>query len=256
MAKNELPLVSIVTPVYNASRFLQDTIDTSKNQTYENWEHIFVDDASSDNSVTIIKRAQKKDKRIKLVQFKANGGAAKARNAGTKAATGKYLAFLDADDLWWTHKIQVQVDFAEENNYDFVFSGYQFAKSSGVPMGGPVVVPESINYVQALKNPIIWTSTVLLNLDNIPRELIMMPDVRRGQDAATWWQILRETGMTAHSLQESLAFYRRSNGSLSSNKFKAIGRTWYLYREVEKLGLLKSLYCFPFYAYNAVRKRV
>lgn len=256
MAKRGIPLITIVTPVFNASLFLRETIETVQNQTYENWEHIFIDDASSDDSVAIIKDAQKKDKRIKLIQLKKNSGAAKARNAGTKSARGGWIAFLDADDLWKPEKLTKQVDFAISNSYDFVFSSYQFADSNGRPITRPVIVPRKINYSQSLKNPIIWTSTVLLNKDNIPRDLMMMPDVRRGQDAATWWQILRETGLTAFGLQDSLALYRRTNGTLSSNKLKAIKRTWYLYRRVERLGLLKSLYNFPFYAYNAIKKRV
>lgn len=255
MIRNK-PKISIVTPVYNASLFLPETISTVQYQTNHDWEHIFVDDGSSDESVEIIKKAQKKDKRIKLIQFKKNSGAAKARNAGTQAAKGRYLAFLDADDLWLSHKLHSQLDFMESHKVSFVFSSYQFANKIGNPIAAPVQVPKSINYAQSLRNPIIWTSTVMIDLNKIDRQLIMMPDIRRGQDAATWWQILRETGIRAQGIQESLAYYRRTNGSLSANKLKAAKRTWYLYREVEKLGLIRTLHCFPFYAYNAIRKRV
>ena len=96
----------------------------------------------------------------------------------------------------------------------------------------------------------------MLDLTIIPKELALMPDVRRGQDAATWWNILRETKKPAYGILESLAYYRRTNSSLSANKLKAIKRTWYLYRNVEKLNILKSAYVFCFYGYNAVKKRV
>lgn len=256
VASSKLPLVSIVTPVYNAAEFLPETIRTVLDQTYENWELIFVDDDSTDESVDVIKQARKKDKRIKIVKLEQNSGAAKARNAGTMEARGDYLAFLDADDLWVKDKLEKQVEFTMRGGHAFVYSSYQFASSGGAPISEPVVVPEDINYKKSLKNPIIWTSTVLLDLNQVPKELIMMPDVRRGQDAATWWQILRETGINAYGVQEPLAYYRRTKGTLSSNKLRASKRTWYLYRKVEKLGLVKSVYYFPFYAYNAVKKRM
>lgn len=250
------PLVSIVTPVYNAGFFLTETIKTVQDQTYQNWELILVDDVSSDDSIEIIKKAQKNDKRIKLIRLKTNSGAAKARNAATESANGRYVAFLDADDLWNPKKLRVQVDYAYKNGASFVYSSYQFADESGIAVADPVSVPEMINYKQSLKNHIIWTSTVLIDLEKIDRELVLMPDVRRGQDAATWWQILRVTGLSAYGVQESLALYRRTNSSLSANKLKAVKRTWYLYRKVEKLVLLKAVYNFIFYAFNAVRKRV
>ena len=250
------PLVSIVTPVYNAADFLDQTIKTVQAQTYENWELLLIDDVSSDNSLEIIKAAQKDDVRIKLIQQPKNAGAAKARNAGTLAAKGRFIAFLDADDLWVPEKLEKQVGFALSNEYAFVFSSYQFADEAGEPTAAPVTIPTDITYEQSLKNPIIWTSTVLLDVDLISRDLMLMPDVRRGQDAATWWRILRETKIKAYGMQESLAYYRRTNASLSANKMKAIKRTWYLYRNVEKLNLVKSSFVFCFYAFNAVRKRV
>lgn len=250
------PLVSIITPVYNAERFLQDTIKSVQNQTYGNWELLFIDDQSSDDSVSLIKEARQADKRIKLIQMPQNGGVAKARNAGTQAAKGRYIAFLDADDLWEKEKLQKQVDFALKNNASFVYSSYRFADENGKPTAAPVAVPSKINYSQALRNHIIWTSTVLLDTEQISKDLMMMPDVRRGQDAATWWQILRETGASAHGIVEPLALYRRTNDSLSANKLKAVKRTWYLFRDVEKLNLLESCYSFCFYGYNALKKRV
>lgn len=250
------PLVSIVTPVFNAERFIQDTIASVQAQTYENWELLLVDDQSSDKSVELIKQAQKNDARIKLIAMPQNGGAAKARNKGTETATGRYVAFLDADDLWEPKKLEVQVAFAQEGDHAFIYSSYQFANSNGDATGAPVAVPASINYTQALKNHIIWTSTVLLDTEKIPKDLMMMPNVRRGQDAATWWQILRTTGINAYGIQKSLARYRRTEDTLSANKLKAMKRTWFLLYRVEKLGLVKSAYNFCWYAVNAVKKRV
>ena len=257
MANNSsTPLVSIVTPVYNAERFIEETIASVQAQTYENWELILVDDVSTDKSVELVKKAQKKDKRIKLIILKENGGAAKARNAGTASAKGRFISFLDADDLWMKSKLKKQVLFALKNNAAFVYSSYCFADNKGKAVADPVVVPPTINYSQALRNHIIWTSTVMLDTEIIDKQLVMMPDVRRGQDAATWWQILRVTGITAHGIQSSLALYRRTNESLSANKIKAVKRTWYLLRHVEKLNIFACTYNFCHYAVNAVKKRV
>lgn len=255
MTKTEQPLVSIVTPVYNAERFIRDTISSVQAQTYDNWEWILVDDVSSDKSVDIIKPLQKSDKRIKLIQSKSNQGAALSRNIGNKDAKGQYLAFLDADDLWNKTKLEKQVRFMRDNNYAFTFTDYEFADENGKSTGRRANMPTTISYSQSLKNHTIWTSTVMLDLKQIPKEIAYMPDVRRGQDTATWWRILRHID-TAYSIDKVLSYYRRTNDSLSSNKLKAVKRTWYLFRDVENLNLVKSCYNFCFYAFNAVRKRV
>lgn len=255
MSKTKQPLVSIVVPVYNAERFIRDTIASVQAQTYADWELILVDDVSKDDSVSIIKSLQKSDKRIKLIQSEKNQGAALSRNIGTKNAKGQYLAFLDADDLWDEAKLEKQVKFMQENGHAFTFTDYEFADEQGQSTGKRAHMPTVITYRQSLKNHIIWTSTVMLDLEQIPREIAYMPDVRRGQDTATWWQILRHTNM-AYAISEVLSYYRRTNDSLSSNKLKAVRRTWYLFREVEKLNILNSSYNFCFYAVNAVRKRI
>lgn len=249
------PLVSIITPVYNAEVFLKETIASVQAQSYKNWEWILVDDTSKDESAEIIKEYMKADSRIKLLQLKKNSGAAIARNTGSEQAKGQYLAFLDADDLWHATKLETQVEFMKKNNHKFSFTGYEFADEYGKGNGTKVHVPAKITYSQALKNHIISTITVMIDLDQIPKEAVMMPNVRRGQDAATWWQILRTQG-PAYGINKSLSLYRRTNNSLSANKLKAIKRTWYLLRKVEKLNLLYSIYCFCWYAFNATKKRL
>ena len=249
------PLVSIVTPVYNAERFLVDTIKTVQDQTHQNWEWLLVDDQSIDSSVEIIKKAQKTDKRIKLVSMPENGGAAKARNAGIEASKGKYLAFLDADDLWVDNKLEKQVAFMQQRDSAFSFTGYEFADANGKPNGKQVSVPGTINYRQALKNTTIWTSTVIFDISKLSRQDISMPIIRRGQDTATWWKVLKQIDQ-AHGMNEVLSYYRRTDESLSANKLTALKRTWNLYRNVEKLGLVASTYNFCWYVLNAVRRRV
>lgn len=248
-------LVSIIVPVYNAEKFLNDTINTVLKQTYENWELILVNDCSKDNSVKIIKEYQKNDKRIKLVNNKENSGAAISRNNGIDKSKGKYLCFLDADDLWDKNKLKKQIKFMKKLDCEFSFTGYEFADEKGKPNGTKVFIPEKINYRQALKNTTIWTSTVMFDMTKLTKEEIHMPNVKRGQDTATWWKVLKNI-TNAYGLNEILSYYRRTSDSLSANKLTALKRTWNLYRNVEHLNVFYSLYNFVWYCFNAVKRRI
>lgn len=248
-------LVSIIVPVYNAEKFIRETIQTVLNQTYKNWELLLVNDCSADSSKNIIEEYEKKDKRIHLIELEQNSGAAIARNTGIENSKGRYIAFLDADDLWDNQKLEKQLKFIKEHDYEFTYTSYEFSDENGNKNGKIVEVPGNINYKQALKNTTIFTSTVIFDVKKLGKELIKMPNVKRGQDTATWWKVLK-TGIVAHGLQESLSVYRRSNNTLSSNKIKALKRTWNLYRSVEHLSIPKSLYNFFWYCINAVRRRI
>ena len=248
-------LVSVIVPVYNAEKFIRETIQTVLNQTYKEWELLLIDDCSKDNSKNIINEYERKDKRIHAIKLEKNSGAAIARNLGIENAKGKYIAFLDADDLWNKEKLEKQVKFMEENDYAFSFTGYEFADESGKGTGKVVHVPKSINYKGALKNTTISTCAVMLNVEEIGKEIIKMPNIRRGQDTATWWKILK-SGYKAYGLDEPLFLYRRTNQTLSSNKLKALKRTWNLYRNVEKINLIKSCWYFLCYVINAIRRRI
>ncbi len=248
-------LVSIITPVYNAERFIKDTIRTVQAQTYDNWELLLVNDCSADNSEKIIKQHAKNDKRIKLINLETNSGSAKARNTAIEASTGRYLAFLDADDIWESNKLEKQIKFMQDNKAAFIYSNYEFADETGKPNGKKVTVPKTINYEEALKNLIIWTSTVMVDTTLINRDSIRMPNVKRGQDMATWWSLLKQIDH-ADGMQDITAYYRRYADSLSANKLKALQRTWILYRQVEKMSFLKSSSCFIPYVFNAIKKRI
>ena len=248
-------LVSIIIPVYNASRFLEETINSIQEQTYSNWEAIFIDDCSSDNSYNLIKKYQKEDKRIKLIKNKTNSGAAVSRNNGINHAEGDYICFLDADDKWHPEKLEKQINFMQELNCEFSFTGYQFANEKCNPNGKIVSVPDKINYKQALKNTTIWTSTVMFDMNKLSKEDIHMPNIKRGQDTATWWKVLKKIKY-AYGLNEVLSYYRRSEETLSSNKFIALKRTWNLYRNVEHLNIFYSIHCFFWYCINAIKRRL
>jgi len=142
----------------------------------------------------------------------------------------------------------------QEHECEFSFTSYQFADENAVPNGSIVHVPEKINYNQALKNTTIWTSTVMFDLTKLGKEDVKMPNVK-SEDTACWWKILKKIDY-AYGLDEILSFYRRTAGTLSSNKFEAIKRIWNLYRNVEHLNIFKSAYCFCGYAVRAVLRRV
>lgn len=245
-------LISIIIPVFNAEKFLNDTINSLLSQTYKNWEAIFIDDCSNDNSIKIIESIQ--DKRFRLIKQKKNGGTAAARNAGIKAAQGQFLCFLDADDSWNKSKLEKQLKFMQKKQYAFSFTGYEFTNSVLKSTGKKVFVPQKMNYKNALKNTTIFVSTVMLDIEKIDKNTILMPNVK-SEDTATWWKILKKIDY-AYGLNEILVFYRRSSNTKSTKKSRAIKQAWELYRKVEKFNILKSTYYFCWYAFNAVRRRV
>jgi teichuronic acid biosynthesis glycosyltransferase TuaG len=246
-------LVSIIVPVYNAASYIENTIEMVRRQTHSDWELILVDDASTDESVAVIRRMLGEGN-IRLIQKSHNQGAAAARNTGLDAARGRYIAFLDADDVWMPDKLLRELAFMKDRQADFVFTAYEFGDGEARGTGKIVHVPSTLNYREALTRTVIFTTTVLIDREKIPDELIRMPKVE-SEDTATWWQILR-AGHTACGLDEVLAIYRRPAKSLSSNKLAAIRRIWMLYRRQEGLSVLHSAWCFLFWAYRATVRRI
>lgn len=246
-------MISIVSPVYNAEKYISKTIDCIIAQTYQDFELIMVDDGSKDKSVEIIESY--KDSRVRCVKNDyEKKGAFSARNKGIELAKGEYLAFIDADDLWDEKKLERTLEYMKANDAAFVFTAYEFGDEEGIGTGKIVHVPEKLSYKNALSRTVIFTSTVLMDLRKLDKKLIFMPDIA-SEDTATWWNILR-SGIVAYGLDENLVTYRRSGGSLSSNKVVAIKRIWNLYRKNEKLGVLKSLYYMVGWAVRAVVRRI
>lgn len=247
-------LISIVVPVYNAEKFIEKTINTVEEQSYKNWELILVNDCSTDNSKKIIEEKLKKNNKIKLINLSKNSGPALARNKGIELAEGRFLCFLDADDLWDINKLEMQIKFMKENNCAFSFTSYEFADENGNPIGKKVHVPKKINYKQALKNTTISTITVMLDIDKLGKDLIQMPNVL-SEDTATWWKILKQINY-AYGIDYVFSYYRRHKQSLSANKFIALKRTWNLYRNIENLSFSIAFLNFCWYVVNAVKRRI
>ncbi len=244
--------VSVIVPVYNAANYIGQTIQSVLDQDYENWELILVENGSTDDSVAKIQAF--KDERIRLIILDGNAGAANARNEGMRQATGTYVGYVDADDLWRPDKLSRQIAFMNEKNAAFAFTGYEFGDEDAHPTGKIVRVPETLSYKQALSNTTIFTSTVLFDTRRIEKDKLYMPNVK-SEDSALWFQILRG-GVTAYGLDENLVIYRRPANSLSSNKLEAMRRIWNLYRKQEKLNIFYSMYLFIGWAFRAVKRRV
>lgn len=246
--------VSIITPVYNCERFLKSTINCVLDQTYSNWELLLVDDCSKDGSSDIAIEYSNKDERIKYIKLDTNGGAAIARNTALEHSTGRFVAYLDSDDLWKPEKLEKQINFMMNHKYGFTCTDYEKIDENDNQLK-IVKMPESIDYEHLLRNTIVQTSGVMIDTEIIDRKLLIMPNIRRRQDSATWAQILK-VGNYCYGMPENLSYYRVVKNSLSSNKFKAIKMNIYWYRKIEKLSIIKTAYCFVGYAWNACKKRI
>lgn len=254
---DENKIVSIIVPVYNAEMYIENTIRMVQAQTYPFWELILVNDCSKDESLKriahILDMGGKCDE-IYVIDKQDNEGAACARNSGLLKARGRYIAFLDADDIWMPDKLERELAFMKEKEAAFVFSAYEFGDANGVGTGKVVQVPETIDYKEALSSTVIFTSTVLFDTKTIKKDLIHMKDIK-SEDTATWWSILRK-GYIAHGLNEVTTIYRRPAKSLSSNKIEAVRRIWNLYRAEEQLPMFTALYHFVLWAYRATARRI
>lgn len=247
-------LVSIITPVYNAQKFIQATIESVCRQTYQNWELLLVDDASTDGSIALIEKLAEQDSRVKLLPLKVNQGAAVARNHGLAHAKGRYVAFVDADDYWLPDKLQAQLDFMQVKDYAFTYTNFALVDEAGQVLKDRVDLPQTLSYRQLLKNTAIACSTVVID-----RHLLgdfRMPLVRKGQDTATWLYLMRERQVVAYGLDQVLNHYRQVKGSISSNRWSALKRTWHTYRHLEKLPLLECFYYFSHYVFQAILRRL
>lgn len=236
--------VSIIVPMYNSSAFLLATVQSVIRQTYQDWELILIDDCSADGSISLAELLVKQDARIRLLKNAENFGAAVTRNRGIEAASGRYICFLDSDDLWLPNKLEVQVNFMLRENVSFSFSAYDKIDEFDCHIGR-VGVPEKVTYHQLLKCSVIGCLTAMYDADKLGK--IYMPLIRKRQDLGLWLRLLKRTNY-AYGINQPLAQYRVRADSISANKLSAASYTWRLYREVESMGFFESAYYFSQYA--------
>lgn len=245
--------VSIIMPSYNAAKFIAASIQSVIEQTYNNWELLITDDCSKDDTVKIVEQFLEKDNRIKLFSTGKNSGPACARNKSLENATGKYIAFLDSDDVWVSHKLETQLKFMIEKNIAFSFSSYSVMKEDGTPIGNTINVPKVIGYHGYLRNTIIGCLTVIIDREKTGNFII--PNIKTSEDMALWLNIMKR-GFKAWGLQVPLAQYRVVSKSLTSKKWIEAKYVWKVYREIEHINPIYSAICFIGYAINAIIKRL
>lgn len=246
--------VSVITPLYNGREFIEKTIKSVQAQTYTNWEMLIVDDGSTDGSDEVVSRLAESEARIRLLKNPSNQGVAYSRNHGLKEATGRYVAFLDSDDLWKPEKLQHQIDFMESTQAAFTFTSCDVVDEKG-RMAAPMrVVPDSITYQKLLLGNPIPCLTVMADLKQIPKEKLEMPCIPHEDYAA--WLTVAKCGYEMRGLPETLGCYRVKKQSLSGNKLQTIGWQWNIYRKQEKLPLWKAAYCLVCYGVQGIKKRV
>lgn len=247
------PLVSVIMPCYNMERFIAFTIESVQRQTYPNWELCIADDASSDKTVEIIKSYQNKDGRIHFSVKPKHSGIANTRNQCISMAQGRFLAFLDADDVWHPDKLETQLQFMMERKTGFSYSSYDCIDEEGNPLEKSVKAAGNLDHNAYLHNTIIGCSTVMIDSTIIGE--VVVPNFRTSEDTATWLNILRK-GHLAYAIDMPLTSYRIRRKSASSNKLKASYDLWKVYRQQEKMPLFKTMECFFSYAFNAIKKRL
>lgn len=250
---NRTPLVSVITPVYNASHVIKETIESVINQTYKDWELLIIDDCSYDNSAEIIKKYADKDKRIKYLKTShSSGSPSLPRNIGIDNAKGEYIAFLDADDIWLPNKLSVQIQFMEENKINFVYSDYEKIDYRGNRNNRIIKMPKQSTFWDVIETCTIPCLTVVLNRDIIGET--RFKDIPK-EDFAFWLDILKKD-THAYNVKGVHALYREQPNSRSSNKFQMIKNQWRVLRQIEGVKPVVASYFMLKYLFYGIKKYI
>lgn len=238
------PLVSVITPLFNSELYIERTIESVINQSYNNWELIIVDDCSADNGLNIVMKYIKTDSRIKILKNETNSGPAVTRNKGIAIAKGKYIAFLDSDDQWYKEKLLRQIGFMENGGIGFSYTYYNHIDEQGNVISITKNLPLKVDYESTMKSNKIGCLTAIYNQENFGK--VFMENIRKRQDYTLWLQLLKKTDY-AYCLPEVLATYTVRKGSVSSNKLSLVKFHWDIYRRIEQKSFFKSIYYVCYY---------
>lgn len=236
-----MPLVSIIMPTYNCGKYIAESIESVINQTINDWEIEIVDDCSNDNTQEVIKSYLNQYKNIHYYKLETNSGPAIARSEAIKKATGKYIAFLDSDDLWEPNKLEIQITYMEANDIDFSCTGYRKIKEDGKDLNIAIYPPKKTSYCKCLLlgDP-IGNLTVIYNQEKLGK--FEVPNIKKRNDFALWLKILKKTKY-CYGIDDVLGIYRTGRKeSVSSNKLKNIKYHWELYHNIEKHGILRTFF--------------
>lgn len=243
-------LVSIIMPTYNCVNFIGDAIESVQAQTYKNWEIIIVDDCSTDNTREVVNSYIKKDSRIRYYKLDKNSGAAIARNTAVSIAKGRYIAFLDSDDIWYPEKLSKQISFMKKNNYTFTCTSYTKIDENDRYLNKTINAVIESDYERILKrNP--GNSTIIYDAKVLGKFII--PNIKKRNDYVMWLQVIKKAKLL-HGITEPLGSHRVRKGSLSRKKINLVGYHWKVYREIEQLSLIKSSYLIIYWIVVTVLK--
>lgn len=242
-----MELVSIITPSFNSEKFIAGTIQSVQNQTYQNWEMIIVDDCSTDKTVSIAEYIANNDNRITVYKLDKNSGTGIARNTGLEKASGKYIAFLDADDLWKPNKLEIQINFLRNNNLPFTFSFYDCINEQGIELNKRVEAPRNLAYRQLFFCNYVGNLTGIYDANYFGK--IAISSIRKRQDWMLWLTILKKV-KSAKPIPESLAFYRIRENSISASKVNLVKHNFAVYRRFHGYNLVLSLLCMTVFLFT------
>lgn len=228
-------LVSIVMPTWNCARFIGESIESVRRQSYRNWELLVVDDCSADNTEEIVMSFG--DSRIRYIRNAVNSGAAVSRNRALKEARGRWIAFLDSDDLWTADKLERQIAFMMNNGYSFSYTNYsevdEDTRETGVCVSGPrrISVCGMFNYC--------WPGCLTVVYDAFVIGVVQIADIKKNNDYAMWLKAIKKAD--CFLLDENLAGYRKRTGSISNHSYVSLVKWHYLlFREAEKQNVVLS----------------
>jgi teichuronic acid biosynthesis glycosyltransferase TuaG len=245
------PTVSIISPLFNCSLYLSETIESILSQTYMNWELILIDDFSSDNSLVIAQKYSTLDSRIKVYSLNKNSGPAASRNKGIDMAQGRYIAFCDSDDIWLPEKLEKQIAAIKSSDSAICFTSYFKMAEDGTYTNRLVKAEPLVTYSMLLRSNYIGCSTAIYDTEKCGK--VLMPDILKRQDYGLWLCILQQ-GHHAIGLAEPLVYYRIRSKSISSNKVKAALYHWKVLRQVTEVSLPFALLLFLQYVWKGIRK--
>lgn len=245
-------MVSIITPSFNSSKFIGETIEAIQAQTYKNWELIITDDFSSDNSCEIIESYAAKDSRIKLIRLEKNSGAGVARNTSIQAAKGRYIAFCDSDDRWYPNKLERQLEFMKKKDCALTYSSYDVCDENDNIIGYVECLP-NLNKSKIKRDNGIGCLTAIYDTEKVGKHY--MPKLRKRQDWCLWIEIISSC-KKAYGIQEPLAIYRDRSKSISSNKVEMLKYNYEVYHSFLKKNAVSSfsLLVFKFLPYYFYKK--
>lgn len=248
----EKPLVSIITPAYNCSSTIKDTFDSIAKQSFKNWEWIVIDDCSDDETPIVVNELSLKDERVVFLKTQKNSGAAVARNIGIQFANGRYIAFLDSDDVWTKDKLEKQLAFIINNNYGFICSNYKVSRNGKKDV---YYNPKKkiITYKDLLKTCSIGCLTVMYDSQKVGK-ILMPTDAPKREDHATWIDITKK-GFNCYRISECLATYNLRDNTVSSNKLKMFKYQYKMYRTHLSFSPIKSLFYTCIVSFNKVFRK-